>query len=89
MKLLVSTGFPGEYVTLVPDFGDILAPYYDRTLLYSVGDFVLHQGVLYKCTTAVSTAEEFDPTKWTQTTVTNAISDAIDGAITDVLDTSY
>lgn len=66
-----------------------LAPMYDNTATYAVGDYVVYEYDLYKCTTAVSTAEEFDPTKWTQTTVTNAINDAIDEAVTDALDTSY
>lgn len=88
MEILVNHG-DGAYGILLPDMGDLIAPYYDSTATYSLGDYVLYQGKLYKCTTAVSTAEEFDPTKWTQTTVTNAINDAIDEAVTDVLDTSY
>lgn len=39
---------------------------YDNTATYDVGDVVIYAGNLYKCETAVTTAETFDPTKWTQ-----------------------
>ena len=38
---------------------------YDATATYEVGDCVLYAGVLYKCTTAIPTAEEWDATHWT------------------------
>lgn len=41
-------------------------PAYDSTATYAVGDKVLYNGLGYRCTTAVSTAESFDDTKWTQ-----------------------
>lgn len=46
------------------------APAYDNTETYSVGDVCTYNGQLYKCTTAVSTAETFDPTKWAAIVVT-------------------
>ena len=46
-----------------------IAPEYDDTATYSVDDLVIYQGVLYKCTTAVETAEAWDATKWTGTTI--------------------
>ena len=48
-----------------------IAESYDDTLTYSVGDYVIYNGLLYKCDTAVSTAEAFDPTKWTRVVVTD------------------
>lgn len=41
-----------------------IAPAYDSTKTYSVGDAVTTNGSLWKCTTAVTTAEAFDSTKW-------------------------
>lgn len=41
-----------------------IAPAYDSTKTYSVGDAVTTSGSLWKCTTAVTTAEAFDSTKW-------------------------
>lgn len=47
---------------------------YDDTATYEVDDIVLYSGNLYKCTTAVTTAEAFDPTKWTQGKATDFFS---------------
>lgn len=44
-----------------------IAEDYDNTQTYAVDDYVIYDGDLYKCTTAVTTAEDFDSTKWTQT----------------------
>lgn len=45
-----------------------MAAEYDDTATYAVGDFCIYSEVLYKCVTAVTVAEAFDSTKWTQTT---------------------
>ena len=41
-----------------------LARPYDSASTYAVGAYVLFQDTLYKCTTAISTGEAFDPNKW-------------------------
>ena len=41
---------------------------YDATQTYAVGDYCSYDGKTYKCTTAVSSAEPFDNTKWEVTT---------------------
>jgi len=47
------------------------APTYDNTATYNIGDYVTYtdttytNGALYQCNTAITTAEEFDSTKWT------------------------
>ena len=41
-----------------------LAPAYDSTSTYAVGDLVTYQGVVYECTTAITTPEAFNPSKW-------------------------
>jgi hypothetical protein len=46
-----------------------IADEYDSTSTYSVGDYCIYGGVFYRCTTAVTTAESFDSTKWTTTQV--------------------
>ena len=48
-----------------------IATNYDDTQTYVVGDYVIYDGLLYKCDTAVTTAETFDPTKWTHVVVTD------------------
>ena len=39
---------------------------YDSTSTYAVDDCVIYGGVLYKCNTAITTAEAWDATHWTQ-----------------------
>ena len=51
-----------------------LADEYDNTQTYAVGDYVIYNGTLYKCTTAVAVAEDFDSTKWTAVLVTDEMS---------------
>lgn len=50
--------------------GLTLAPWsttaYSSSATYAVGDKVNYQNCMYKCITAVETAETFDPTKWEQ-----------------------
>lgn len=45
-----------------------IADAYDPTLTYDVDDLVMNGFLLYKCITAVTTPEAFDPTKWERTT---------------------
>lgn len=58
------------------------APDYNNSTTYAVGAYAIYQGVLYKCTTAVTVAEDFDPTKWTQVLVMNEISSGGGGGST-------
>ena len=51
---------------------NIANPYSNQDT-YAVGDFVIYRTVLYKCTTAVSVAEDFDSTKWTQAKVSDLV----------------
>lgn len=41
-----------------------IANVYDSTTTYAVGDYAIYQNTLYKCTTAITVGESFDPTKW-------------------------
>ena len=47
---------------------DIVSDEYSATNTYAVGDYCIHENVLYKCKTAITTGEEFDSNKWVQTT---------------------
>ena len=72
-----------NYEDFLPEFNDNMnkldqgggnqniATGYDDTQTYAVGDYVIYDGLLYKCNTAVTTAETFDPTKWTHVVVTD------------------
>ena len=46
-----------------------IANEYNIESTYNVGDIVMYNYLLYKCTTAVTIPELFDETKWTRTTV--------------------
>ena len=58
---------------LVSMSNNIIANYYDNTSTYEVNDFVIYDNTLYKCITAVDTAEDFDSEKWVATTITDEI----------------
>ena len=46
---------------------------YDATQTYDVGDYCIHEGGLYVCNTAISTAEAWNSTHWTLTDVGTAL----------------
>lgn len=52
-----------------------IAPAYSNQLTYAVGDLVIYDHKLYRCITAVSSAENFDSTKWTQASVSDTFYD--------------
>lgn len=41
------------------------APAYSTSSTYSVGDYVMYSNQMYRCTTAISTAEAWTPAHWT------------------------
>ena len=49
---------------------EISADEYDTTATYNPGDFCIYQNTLYKCN--ATTTGDFDPTKWTATTIAQA-----------------
>ena len=46
---------------------------YDATKTYAVDALVIYENQLYKCTTAITTAEQWDSTKWKATTLAEEI----------------
>ena len=46
---------------------DVISDKYDSSKTYSVGDYCIYDDTLYKCKTAVTSAEEFDSSKWEAT----------------------
>ncbi len=56
-------------------FSTSIAPEYDASSTYAVGDPCMHLGKYYKCNTAISTAEEWEPLHWRETTVADEIPD--------------
>ena len=75
-----------ELVAVKADIGILksdLADAYDSTATYAVGDYCLKDGVLYRCTTAISTAEAWTAGHWTAAQVGDELGD-LKGAITSV-----
>jgi len=62
---------------------ETVAPVYSASSTYDLGDFVSYQGKMYKCTTAISTAESWDSTHWTETTVVDNLGGESDFPIWD------
>lgn len=63
--------------TIPADYTDLMAaiaPTYSNTALYAVGSYAWYDGVLYKCTTAITTAESWTAEHWTAAAVSNDVS---------------
>lgn len=47
---------------------------YSASNTYAVGDYCIYEDVMYKCTTAISTPEAFNPSHWSATSIENEIN---------------
>lgn len=54
-----------------------ISPKFDATATYSQGDYVQHEGAIYKAKSAI-TAGEFDPTDWDSVVITTVMQDTPD-----------
>lgn len=52
----------------------IVSDAYSGSLTYNVGDYCIYDNKLYRCITAVTTAEAFDSAKWQETSVKSELS---------------
>lgn len=61
---------------------------YNNTSTYNVDDYCIYSNTLYRCTTAITTAENFDNTKWELTTITTDLTTILNtiGDINTVLE---
>ena len=64
-----ATDLLGKQVANIKANTASLAAAYSETATYAVGDAVTHDGKLYKCSVAITTAETWTPAHWTETTV--------------------
>lgn len=62
-----------------------IAPEYSPSGIYAVGDYCMHDGALYRCTTAIATAEAWNASHWTADNVKN-IADGLNGDVSDLKD---
>ena len=56
---------------------NIIADEYDSTATYAVGDLSMHENKLYKCNTAITTAEQWTAAHWTLTDVDTELTDKV------------
>lgn len=54
-------------------FATAIAPEYNASSTYAVGDHCMHQGKYYECSTAISTAEAWNDAHWTEKSVEDEI----------------
>lgn len=59
-----------------------VAANYDSSETYAVGDYCLHDGSLYKCTTAISSPESWTAGHWTQIKIAGELSSLSDYMVT-------
>lgn len=52
-----------------------IAPAYSASSTYAVGEYVLHNNTLYRCTTAITTAEEWTAAHWTAAKLAEDLTD--------------
>ena len=71
-----NASFDGTKDVTLKEMGtlDPIGDEFSSSTTYAVGDFCIYNNVLYKCTTAINTAGEWDESKWEITTVANEIA---------------
>lgn len=62
-----------------------IAEEYDPASTYAVDDYCVHEGILYKCITAISTAEAWTPAHWSRVYVTDEIAIPTEKTVTGTL----
>lgn len=77
-------GAANELKTEVMNHRASIADAYDSTATYAVGDLCIHDDTLYRCSTAITTAESWTAGHWTATTIAAEIEDRVIEADTAV-----
>lgn len=62
---------PADYTDLMA----AIAPTYSNTSLYSLGSYAWYNGVLYRCTTAITTAETWTSAHWEAAVIGKDVAD--------------
>ena len=59
---------------VTPNVPGFVSDAHDPTDTYAVGDYAIHENILYRCTTAISTPEAWNSAHWTPTNCANELS---------------
>ena len=78
----IASAFSDDADAIEDASGLNFAEEYDPTSTYAVGDFCVHEGILYKCITAISTAEAWTPAHWSRVYVTDEMGSGGGGSST-------
>ena len=62
-----------DNVSKIEQLFNTIASAYSPLATYSVGDYAVYNGSLYRCTTAVTTAESFDANKWAELSISEKL----------------
>lgn len=74
MAIYNSNGQIIDAVNEKPQVTGLIANEYDATSTYSVGDYASHEGKVYKCKTAIATAENWNSAKWDEVVVGDEVN---------------
>ena len=79
-----NVSFDGTKDVTLKEMGalDPIGDEFSSSTTYAVGDFCIYNNTLYKCTTAIATASEWDESKWEATTVAAELSLGSDNSVT-------
>ncbi len=64
-----------DQTPVVTGMQNSIAPTYSASNKYAVGDYVMYNAQLYKCNTAITTAEAWTAAHWTQVPIANDVND--------------
>ena len=81
---------------IIPRFNELIdctvsaSDEFSKLSTYNVGDYCIYQSVLYKCTTEINTAGEWDATKWKATAIDKELKEISSSAENkDVISDKY
>ena len=60
----------GVYAAITESLDNTIADAYSSSATYAVDDYCIYNNTLYKCNTAITTAEAWTPAHWTATSIT-------------------
>lgn len=79
MSIIIFEDLPSENTPIDADTlnkfvqDEVISDAYDSTQTYDVGDYCIYNNALYKCTTKIETAEEFNSTHWAAVNVSSEL----------------
>lgn len=62
---------------------DMISDQYDPTSTYAVGDYCIYNNTLYRCNTAITTAEAWNSAHWTATTIAAELGSRLEFELVD------